>query len=368
MYSFPPGGYRFPFVLPGNYQYKITPPPGYGFPSTVETATIQALPGGPFTIVTGSRGEAFVINPGPSMRIDIPLDPGAAALWLQKSAGKNSAGQGDFIPYLLTLTNNSKFIAASGVNVADTMPIGFRLRKGSVKINSVPAGDPTISADGRTLTFNVGDLQAGSSTTISYVAEVTAGTRLGEAINTAIATTAIGEKSNNAHVTVMIRDDFMRTRSTLMGRVSTGACNEKTGEGPDGVEGVRVYLEDGSFVISDKRGLFHFEGVRAGLHVVQLDLDSLPDGYEAFACTENSRFAGRSFSQFVETQGGTLWRTDFHVRKKQAAEKSVVVSPPAAPLPLKGEIVLELPTPHKGKTLPTRSPCGAAPCLSAQRD
>jgi outer membrane protein OmpA-like peptidoglycan-associated protein len=114
---------------------------------------------------------------------------------------------------------------------------------------------------------------------------------------------------------------------------------------------VRVYLEDGSFVISDKRGMFHFEGVRSGLHVVQLDLDSLPEGYEAFACTENSRFAGRSFSQFVETKGGTLWRTDFHVRKKTADEKSVTVSPPAAPLPLKGEIVLELANATQGQNI-----------------
>jgi len=30
-----------------------------------------------------------------------------------------------------------------------------------------------------------------------------------------------------------------------MGRISTGDCNEKTGEGAGGIEGVRVYLEDG---------------------------------------------------------------------------------------------------------------------------
>ncbi len=170
-----------------------------------------------------------------------------------------------------------------------------------------------ISADGQTLTFTVGTLAGGAVATIDYVVEVTAGTRLGAAINSAFATAA-GVRSNTAYATVTIRDDFLRTRSTLMGRVTTGACNEETGEGPNGVEGVRVYLEDGSFVISDNRGMFHFEGVRAGLHVVQMDIDSLPDGYEAFACTQNSRFAGRAFSQFVETQGGTLWRTDFHIR------------------------------------------------------
>jgi uncharacterized repeat protein (TIGR01451 family) len=354
-YNFPPGGFRFPFVRPGIYRLQITPPNGYGFPSIVTTPTIQALPGGPFTIVAGSRGETFVINPGPAVRIDIPVDPSTAAtLWLQKIPNKDSAGQGDFILYQLTLTNGSAAVATGGVSVADTMPVGFRLRKGSVKINGVPAGDPTISADGRTLTFNVGTLVGGATATINYVVEVTAGTRLGTAINSAIASSAAGVRSNIAHATVMIRDDFMRTRSTLMGRVSTGACNDKTGEGPDGVADVRVYLEDGSFVISDKRGMFHFEGVGVGLHVVQLDIDSLPDGYEAFACTENSRFAGRAFSQFVETKGGTLWRTDFHVRKKPATEKSVAVSPPADSQQQKSDIVLELANTTEGISIAYR--------------
>jgi len=356
VYSFPSGGYRFPFVLPGNYKLQIIPPPDYGFPSTVPTATIQALPGGPFIIVTGSRGEAFVINSDPVVRMDIPIDPSAAAaLWLQKTASKDSAGQGDFILYQLTLTNGSASISAGGVRVVDTLPSGFRLRKGSVKINGVPAGDPTISADGRTLTFNIGTLAGGAAATINYVVEVTAGVRLGEAVNSAIATSAAGGRSNPAHATVMIRDDFMRTRSTLMGRVTTGVCNEKTGEGSGGVEGVRIYLEDGSFVISDNKGMFHFEGVRDGLHVAQLDLDSLPDGYEAFACTQNSRFAGRAFSQFVETQGGTLWRTDFHIRKKTSDEKSVAVNPSAALVPQKGDIVLELANTTQGQSIAYRA-------------
>jgi len=78
------GRFRFPFVPPGSYQFLVAAPEGYGFPSTQQTAMIQALPGAPFTIITGSRGEVFVINPGPALRIDIPLDPAAASLWLQK--------------------------------------------------------------------------------------------------------------------------------------------------------------------------------------------------------------------------------------------------------------------------------------------
>jgi uncharacterized repeat protein (TIGR01451 family) len=359
VYSFQPGGYRFPFVLPGSYQYRITPPTGYGSPSTVAISIIQALPGGPFTIVSGSRGETFTINPGPSLRIDIPLDPSAALLWLQKSAGRDSAGQGDFISYQLTVTNGSTSTPVAGTRIVDTLPIGLRLRAGSVKLNGVAAGDPLISSDGRTLTFTVGTLGGGSVATIDYVVEVTAGTRLGAAINSATASSSRGGKSNSAHATVTIKDDFLRTRSTLMGRVTTGSCSEETGEGTNGFEGVRIYLEDGSFVISDKRGLFHFEGVRSGLHVVQLDIDSLPDGYEAYACTENSRFAGRAFSQFVETRGGTLWRTDFHIRSRVTSvpETGAVLVAPAPDkrsdtIPqVKGEAVLELANTIEGQNI-----------------
>ena len=264
LYSFPQGGYQFPFIPSGSYKFKVVPPTGYTFPSTVATTAIQSLPGAPFAIVTGSRGEVFVLNPGPAIHIDIPIDPSASGLWLQKTANKSSAGQGDFILYELTLTNNSKTVALAGIGVTDTLPIGFRYRRGSAKLNGVSIADPFISADGRTLTFNVGALAAGTSVTIDYVVEVTVGTRLGNATNNAIASAGNGLKSNNASVTVTITDDLMKTKSFLMGRVSTGECNDKTGDGPNGVEGVRVYMEDGSFVISDKKGMFHFEGVRAG--------------------------------------------------------------------------------------------------------
>ena len=336
LYSFPQGGYQFPFIPPGSYKFAVVPPAGYSFPSTVATTAIQSLPGAPFAIVAGSRGDVFTLNPGPSIHIDIPVDPSASGLWIQKTANKSTAGQGDFILYEVTLTNSSKTTALTGILVTDTLPIGFRYRKGSAKLNGVSIADPFISADGRTLTFNVGALAAGISDTLDYVVEVTVGTRLGDATNRATASSGNGLKSNIAQVTVTITDDLMKTRSFLMGRVSTGECSDKTGDGPSGVEGVRVYMEDGSFVISDKKGMFHFEGVRPGLHVVQMDLDSLPEGYEPFACTQNTRFAGQAFSQFVEIKGGVLWRTDFHIRKKNSSVKQ------AAPEPVKGEIVLEM--------------------------
>lgn len=319
-YDFPPGGFRFPFVNPGTYRLQVGPPPGYAAPSSVPDATLQNLAGGPFALVNpGSRGEPFTLNPGPAMHVDVPVDPVSTVLWLQKSAGKDIAAAGDFVPYRLDLQNADAATAAPGVVISDTLPLGFRYRQGSTKLNGAAAADPAVSGDGRTLTFAVGNLAAKAAASISYVVEVSAGARPGNATNQATARSATGMTSNLAAATVRVRSDFLNSRSVIMGEVIAGACGGPHEDKLAGLAGIRIFLEDGTFVDTDKQGMFHFEGVRPGSHVVQLDLDSLPDKYQVVPCEKNSRFAGSAYSQFVDVQGGTLWRADFHVAVK--AEK-----------------------------------------------
>ncbi|MGH6610523.1 MAG: carboxypeptidase-like regulatory domain-containing protein, partial [Burkholderiaceae bacterium] len=69
--TLPAGSYRFPLAAPGTYRLQIAAPANFSFPSTVETTTLQALSGAPFSIVAGSRGETFVLNPGPALQIDV---------------------------------------------------------------------------------------------------------------------------------------------------------------------------------------------------------------------------------------------------------------------------------------------------------
>lgn len=328
-YDLTPGQFRFPFVGPGTYRLQVTPPAGFAATSTVPFATLQALPGGPFTLLDpGSLGGPFVINPGPAMHLDIPLDPLNTALWLQKSAGADTVAVGDFLPYELDLQNNDAAAAALSVTITDTLPLGFRYRKGSTKLNGLVAPDPAISADGRTLVFTVGDVPPKTMLSVRYVVEVAAGARMGIATNQAAARSLNGS-SNLAAASVQVRSDFLNSRSVVMGQVIAGACGAPDSAMLAGVAGVRIYLEDGTFVDTDRRGMFHFEGVKPGSHVVQLDLDSLPEGYRVVPCEENSRFAGTAYSQFVDVQGGSLWRADFHVARKATADEAK--EPPAAP-------------------------------------
>ncbi|MGD9007857.1 MAG: OmpA family protein [Desulfobacteraceae bacterium] len=315
VYAFDSGQYRFPFVAPGTYRLVATPAPGYAAPSTALTADLQALPGAPFAIAEpGSRGEVFVINPGPAIRIDVPVDPTAVGLWLQKSANRDIVAVGDFVQYTVSVQNNSGAPAAS-VEVHDLLPMGFRYRSGSARLDSVELADPQVAANGRDLTFAIGDLADGATAEIRYVTEVAAGAQLGEASNRA--TAASGALSSNvANVTITVKEDLFRSRNFIAGRVIADNCDDLADRANDGVEGARIYLEDGTYVITDAQGRYHFEGVTSGTHVVQLDLESLPDIYEIAACEDNSRSAGTAFSRFVELHGGTLWRADFHVQTK----------------------------------------------------
>lgn len=341
LYDFRPGAYRFPFIAPGIYRLRITPPAGYAAPSAVANADLQNLPGAPYALAIGSRGENFQLNPGPALRIDIPVDAVATdGVWLRKTAGKDQVAIGDFIPYRLEIENPGAVPTATAT-LTDRLPAGFRYRSGSTRLNGERTADPTVSVDGRTLSFALTGLPAASRSELRYVAEVTAGARPGEAINTAELTTTTGIASNIAKATVMVGDDFFRATTFLMGRVFTGGCGEPGPEEPDGLPGARIYLEDGTYVVTDENGLFHFEGIRPGAHVVQLDLDSLPEWYEAVPCEANSRFAGRAYSQFVDLQGGTMWRTDFHVGLKPRA---------------RGEVRIELRSALEGDTAVFRVP------------
>jgi uncharacterized repeat protein (TIGR01451 family) len=362
-YVFSPGGYRFPFIAPGTYRFAVTTPMNYRAPSQVPTSLIQALPGGPFAIaVPGSRGEDFIVNPGPAVHTDIPIDPIGSSLWLVKTAGKQTAAVGDLIPYRLAVENTSTANILA-VTVTDRLPNGFRFRKGSAKVRGAKAGDPAISADGRSLTFAIGNLAAAEKADIVYVAEAGAGARSGTAVNTAVASGTPGAVSNVAQAAVEIVEDLFRSTATIMGQVIVDGCGDKERSEEGGLAGVRVYREDGTFVVTDKNGMYHFAAVKPGTHVVQLDTATVPQKYEIMACEENTRFAGTPFSQFVDLQGGTLWRADFHVglRPKHLGEVGIdiITAPklpvPGGPEPEAGKDLIEYTVPMRVGVVPARN-------------
>gem|GEM_PF-1933037 len=323
------GRYRYPYVPPGTYRLEVTPPAGYRGPSQETLTNIQALPNAPFAMELGSRGEVFRVNPGPALHIDYPLDPLASDLYLTKAAGKSRVAIGDFLTYKITIENPSLTTAVNTVVASDRLPMGIRYRSGSLKIDGVAAADPTISADGLTLTIPVGALAASAISTVEYVAEVGALAGVGTATNTVTATGAIAgggtAGSNVATATTTVTQDLFATHGIITGQVwIDGNDNALIDDGEEGLGGVRIYMEDGRSVITDPKGKYHFDGIVPGIHVVQVDLADLDSRYEP-ATLPNTRFADRAISQFVDVKAGGLWRANFRMLDK---------APPSTPVTL----------------------------------
>jgi uncharacterized repeat protein (TIGR01451 family) len=320
VYRLPAGVFRFPLVAPGRYRLEVEPPGGYSFASSVTIDDLQRLPGAPFSLSDGSFGRPFDVIAPVFAVVDIPLDRAGDSLLLRKTASVETAAPGDFVLYELVVENTSRVGGLRSLRIDDQLPTGLRFRPGSARRDGQRIGDPRISVDGRTLQFEIASLAPGERARLRYVVEVTMAARDRKLVNTAIARAPGGRQSNEARAVVRLAGELFADRGFIIGRVSEGDCG--VSDGP-GVAGVRVYLEDGRYALTDAEGKYHFEGVEPGSHVVQIDDFTLPAHLQLGGCRETVRHAGRAYSQFVDLRAGALWRADFQLAARPAATGSV---------------------------------------------
>ena len=317
-YEFSAGEYSFPVIAPGSYRIEISVPQdgGYSWPTRKSDEYLQRLASGPYALSVASRGEAMTIGLDP-VRVDIALDPRPSSLFLVKSASKLQAGLGDFLQYRLEITNSRTLGEMNEVTVTDILPGGFRYQPGSARLDGLSIPTPAINKAGRIITFNLGVLKTKSTVTLTYVAQVAAA-KNGPAINRAQAHAAL-LSSNEATATVLVYNELILEKTIVLGSVEEVENGKPTGKG---LPGVKVFLEDGSFAVSDNRGMFHLEGLEPGAHVVQLDRDTLPAGYKLFLYENDPRSGGRPGSRFLELSGGMMWQETFYAEKSILAEKT----------------------------------------------
>ncbi len=310
-YSFSQGNYRFPLVAAGTYHLRVVPPGRYTAPSTQDRGVLAALrdpSGHAFLINPASFGGRFTLATPDPFSADIPLDrDGDAVLLLTKTASVREASPGDVIQFRVTLANRGE-TAVSGIHLTDIPPAGLRYERGSAR----GSADPVPSADGGSLDFALPPVPAHGTIEVTYVMSVAPGARPGEVANRVLVSGGGGPTANEAAASVRIRPLLFTDGFTLIGRVTAGACGAPAAD-RIGVAGIRLLLEDGSFVVTDRDGLYHFEGVRPGRHVVRLDTGAMPAAWEPVACNDDTRQAGNAVSRFVESAGGLLQRVDFQL-------------------------------------------------------
>jgi uncharacterized repeat protein (TIGR01451 family) len=323
-YDFPPGDYRFPFVAPGTYRLIVSPPAPYTAPSKSSAADLAGLrrpdDGQPFTITGASYGNAFTLNSPAPVRVDIPVDQPGLPLVLRKTTSTQVAVPGDVIQYRIEVANRDTRRNTGAVTVRDVLPAGMRLRADTVRVDGVRV-TADVAANGREFAVTLPTIAASRSVLLTYLAEVIVSAQPGNALNRATAADNRGSTSNIAEATISIKRDQLGDRMTIIGRITDGGCSVDPGKA-DGVMGVRVMLQDGSYTVTDEDGRYHFEGVRPGLHVVQIDPSTLPLDREAIDCAHSTQSAGSAISRFVEGRGGALKRADF---------RAIASAPRAAP-------------------------------------
>jgi len=319
-YNFGPGEYRFPVVPDGDYRLVVTPPTDFAAPSTASITDLQGLPGAPYDLGPASFGNPFTQSGGPILRWDIPVDPQATALFLEKRTLTTIAAPGDFVRYELALENSSPSGMATDIEVFDRLPTGVRFVPGSAVVNGVSAPDPLISPDATLLEFNFVSLDVGERLSFAYVVEIVSGKRNDELVNRATAFASGGLISNEATAAIHLTEDLFRNTGTIIGRVLEGDCSQETFAEEQGVANIRVYLEDGRYAISDEGGRFHFEGIKPGTHVAQIDTFTVPAYFDVIGCSDNPQYGSSADSQFVKLSRGSLLRADFYLRRKEPPE------------------------------------------------
>ncbi len=232
-------------------------------------------------------------------------------VWIEKQVNKEVATIGEILLYTLTIHNDEAFNIDNLV-VDDHLPLGIKYKEYSAKLEGNQL-TPLLSEDGKHLYLKLGRLNANSYVKVTFIAEIGAGVQDHSIINEAWVTLGNTFKSNRATVSTRIEEELMRSKGLILGQVYE--CRYENRKKGHGVANVRLYMENGTYVVTDKNGKYHIEGVEAGTHVVQVDVDLLPDGYMIGHNAKNARFAGRDFSQFVDVGRGALKRVDFCLKR-----------------------------------------------------
>ena len=208
----------------------------------------------------------------------------ASTISVTKSSDRQTASPGDRIVFTITFADASTKTLGVGT-IVDTLPAGLAYANGSARLDNQRL-EPQV-AD-RTLTWTVPDLIPGAQHTIVYATILFPGTPGGTVLTNSVSVSGAvpGTTASVAGATassVTVTNGMFDDRRVVTGRVFIDT--QGTGHfapGDRGIAGVRVVLEDGSYVMTDRAGRFSLPSVRPGMHVLRIDPLSLPAGVHAY--------------------------------------------------------------------------------------
>ena len=142
----------------------------------------------------------------------------------------------------------------------------------------------------------------------------------GGAVNRAWAF-ATGVTSNTASATVELIAGPFAPEGTILGTVFVDEDGDgRPGRGEPALPGVRLYLDDGTYAVTDADGRYSLYGIAPRTHALKLDRTTLPAGARPVAI--DARDAGTPGLRFVDLTNGDAQRADFAI----AADSALVAA------------------------------------------
>ncbi len=334
------GAYNFEKVATGQYYLRINAPTGYIAPSVNAPSHFgsrrigEASYGLPGFIAIGGKAEGsqkgiFTVSKDNSIvAFDIPVDRKGITgqLAIEKKASKTTVAIGDLLSYSIKVRNLSKENLHTGY-IKDQLPYGFKYIQGTAKLNDKYIADPSLSLvgneKGALLAFRLSDIAKDAELTLTYIVQVTAIAKTSDGINSAYAhadtftNLLITSPTVKAQVTIK-PEGVLSDKAILFGRLAIApGCKIDDGKDPDKYKekhgwplaNVKLFMEDGTYAITDPDGQYSLYGIKPGLHVIKVDTHSLPDGIVLQAT--DVAHAGDPDSRFVDMLPGDFQRADF---------------------------------------------------------
>lgn len=307
-------------------KYQVLAPTQNNATKISDDGIIQTLDGDTLT-----ASDVYCSNPKTNLEVSAPelsttigmVSP--AGLVVEKTSEVRTAELGDYVNYTINIRNNGNSTAYN-VDLKDALPRGFDYVKGSVRVSpetTIDIDQPQTTefkAEGKYQVLNLGNLAKGETKTITYRVLIGSSALGGDGINRAIAQGRNSETggtiitSREAQWPIEVNRGVMNTDGIIIGKVyhdiNRDGIQQKE-DGELGVAGVRIYMENGNFIVTDPEGKYNFYGVSAKTHVLKVDRTTIPNATEMV--TQSNRNAGDAGSRFVDLKYGELHRADFAI-------------------------------------------------------
>lgn len=290
----------------------ITVPITVGVSTVVGTITNYASVGGGGDIRDSGKPPAPGVDCADPRCANAPsVVAGSAQLSITKTVNKTEVELGDMVSYTVTVAN----IGNSPVplpDIIDRLPAGFRLIEGSSRV----VGAVLIKLQGMpgpALTYTLDAVQPGKTVTITYRVRVGVGAMEGDGVNRAVAQCRYNSNpncSNEARARVRVTGGVFTTDACVVGMIYVDCNGNQIKDREElGIPGVRLYAEDGTFLISDSEGKYSYCGFSPKSHVLKVDQVTLPRGSRLVS--SSNRNLGDANSLFLDLKNGELQRADF---------------------------------------------------------